>query len=132
MNNSNYLLDTSVLLQLKIEPEKITHSEVEKLTGTRPNVSATTVREVHELVRKRTISLVERTDDFVDRLLEGCEIIPIDRKIAAEAVELPEYKLDGDLTDREIIATARIRKLTILTLDKEIYKYEWVKSVNVG
>jgi PIN domain nuclease of toxin-antitoxin system len=50
----------------------------------------------------------------------GAKTIPIDFSIALEAATIPSFYGSGDPGDCFLIATARVRRLTLLTRDKKI------------
>lgn len=49
--------------------------------------------------------------------LTGARLVPIDRRVALEAAEVPEVYGRGDPGDCFLIATARVRRLPIVTRD---------------
>lgn len=131
-SKEKYLLDTGVLVLLKKGSAKISEEWKAKVAGGRHYISAASFGEISKFQNNDIIEDKYRRDDLIDILQEGCDVIPIDAKISREAIELPDYTLEGDEIDRQIIATARTKRLTILTMDKRISKYKKVSAINIS
>ena len=60
--------------------------------------------------------------------LNGWQEIPVDLEIIEAAYSLPE-PFHADLTDRILVATARMHGLILLTADKAILRYPHVRTL---
>lgn len=58
----------------------------------------------------------------------GLEVFDLNPKIATESCNLPG-DFHKDPADRIIVATARINELTLVTKDKKIIDYPYVKTI---
>ena len=87
-------------------------------------ISAISVWEVAMLASKKRIILRTSIEDWIKKALAqpGVELIPLLPEIAIESAHLPEDP-HGDSADRMIMATARIKQLTLLTRDANILAY---------
>jgi len=86
-------------------------------------VSAITCWEVAWLVRRGRLELNLSFAEWLEQALEGSGVIclPIDRRIAVRAAELPEHHRDP--ADRLIIATAMERQAPLISLDGAFADY---------
>jgi len=60
--------------------------------------------------------------------LSFLRFIPVDNEIAAKSVQL-DSSLHPDPADRIIIATAKVKKLPLVTKDRQILAYEGVSTI---
>jgi PIN domain nuclease of toxin-antitoxin system len=83
--------------------------------------------EVAMLVEKKRVRLKGTLQGFLEGIESRLAVLPMDSRIAADAVtlELPE----GDPFDRLIVATARRHGLELLSRDKTISKSGLVNVV---
>jgi len=58
----------------------------------------------------------------------GVHIIPLDVKIILDSTSLPG-KFHKDPADQLIVATSRVKNISLLTADEKILKYQFVKLV---
>jgi PIN domain nuclease of toxin-antitoxin system len=121
------LLDTHVLvwfLQGDLQLGSKSREQIEAaLQNEGIGVSAISFWEIAMLVGKKRIRLGRSTVEWVRRALalDGVELLPLEPPIAITAGELPG--LQGDLADRILIATARIRRFPLMTSDRQILAY---------
>ena len=113
-------------------PEQL--SERARALLTRPDItplalSAISVFELTLKVRKGKIDLRLPSDQWLDLALNPnlITVIPIDAEIARAANSLPE-PFHQDPADRLIVATARLRNLTLITGDEKILQYAHLQS----
>ncbi len=87
-------------------------------------LSSVSVWELALLVRKKHISLNCGVENWVASALQlpGLTEYPLDAKIALESEQLPGV-FHGDPADRFIVATARVNKAALVTMDKKIMAY---------
>ncbi len=129
---TTHLLDTNAWIRLILAPEQL--SERARALLTRPDItplalSAISVFELTLKVRKGKIDLRLPSDQWLDLALNPnlITVIPIDAEIARAANSLPE-PFHQDPADRLIVATARLRNLTLITGDEKILQYAHLQS----
>lgn len=88
------------------------------------------VLEIYTLIRKKRIGFTYFIENWLEKLesLPYINFIPIDNKIAALSVNLPEFS-HKDPADRIIIATALNLGATLITSDKKILDYKGVQTI---
>ena len=123
---SRYLLDTHVFLWLVEGAENLKKRsilETAALTGGLL-ISPITCWEIGMLASRKRINLKMSCHEWVDQSLKtpGVSLLELSARIAIEASYLPG-ELHGDPTDRILIATARIKNLTLATRDAKILAY---------
>ena len=93
-------------------------------------ISSISAWEVLLLAQKGRIEFSMDAHDWVGKAetLPFCRFIPVDNAIAMRSVRLPE-PFHRDPADRIIVATAMILGAVLVTADKRIRKYSYVKSV---
>jgi len=93
-------------------------------------VSAISAWEIAILVAKGRLILAMEVDDWLNHVetLPGVRILPIDRHTAVQSTGLPET-FHQDPADRIIVATARRLNLPLVTADKRIRTYSYVKTI---
>ena len=128
------LLDTHTLVWWISNPEKLSEKarkciEREQKIG-EILVSAISVWEIYLLVKKDRLQFTMDTQTWFETIerLPFVRFIPIDNKIAAKSVTLPET-FHADPADRMIVATARELGASLITADERIRAYKHVKSV---
>jgi len=128
------ILDTHVLVWLVSNPEKISE-KARKLIDQEVKksellVSSISVWEIYMLVKKGRLKLSLDVDTWFEKIeqLSFLQFIPIDNKIAAKSVMLPE-PLHSDPADRMIAATAREYAAVLITSDKRLLTYPSVQSI---
>ena len=129
---TTHLLDTNAWIRLILAPDEL--SEATRALLSRPDItpfalSAISVFEVTLKVRKGKIDLRLPPNQWLDLALNRSlvTVIPIDAEIARAANSLPE-PFHEDPADRMIVATARLRNLTLVTSDDKILQYVHLQS----
>lgn len=114
----------STILSKKHE-EIITENEDEGLA-----VSVISCWEIAKLVEYNRLELPVETKKWADAALNypGILLLPLTHEIALESTELPGI-FHKDPADQIIVATSRIYNIPILTVDKKILNYEFVRKV---
>lgn len=127
------LLDTHTLIWWVNESNKLSKSALgaikKNLQKDQVIVSSVSIWETALLVKKDKITLSLHLDRWIEELenTPGLKFIPIDNKIAALSVNLPE-PLHNDPADRIIVATALYHGATLITADARLLKYPKVKT----
>jgi PIN domain nuclease of toxin-antitoxin system len=87
-------------------------------------VSAISVWELAMLVKRGRVSLHTSVGRWVEEALAkpGINLLPFSPEIAIESVNLPE-PIHKDPSDRILIASARVERLTIVTRDAEVLDF---------
>jgi PIN domain nuclease of toxin-antitoxin system len=125
---SGLLLDTHVWIWLNNGSSELKPAAVREIDYAAENgelfISAISVWEIATLVSKKRILLRTSTQDWIEQALSqpGVELIPLLPNIAIESAALPG-ELNADPADRMIVATARIKSLTLMTRDDNIQRY---------
>ena len=129
------VLDTHVLVWWVANPEKLSKRAQEKIArevkkGGQLLASSISVWEIYLLVAKNKLSFSVDVDTWLEKVesLPFMQFVPVDNKIAAKSVNLPE-PLHSDPTDRIIIATALQNGADLITSDKRILAYPSVRSI---
>jgi PIN domain nuclease of toxin-antitoxin system len=129
---TTHLLDTNVWIRLILAPDELserTRALLSRSDITPLALSAISVFEVTLKVRKGKIDLRLPAEQWLDLALNRnlVTVIPIDAEIARSANSLPE-PFHQDPADRLIVATARLRNLTLVTSDEKILQYAHLQS----
>ena len=129
---TTHLLDTNSWLRIVGRPEELgvtTLALIRNRVALPFALSAISIWEVTLKCRKRRLELKPSVEVWLDSALRRSlvTVIPVDAEIARAANSLPE-PFHEDPADRLIVATARVRGLTLLTSDKEILRYTAVQS----
>jgi PIN domain nuclease of toxin-antitoxin system len=112
------LVDTHILLWLRIAPERLSGSERRALETARFRyVSAVTLWEIAVLMGLDRVARDQRLLAIPD----GFDLLPIRPEHCATLIALP--KLHRDPFDRMLIAQARAEDVPLLTRDKSIIDY---------
>ena len=126
------LLDTHILLRWLIETKKLSREQDRLLTAAIKRnepvaISAITLLEIALLVsgRKLKVELPEFLESVVGNPI--FRILPLTAEVAVEMAYLAALV---DLSDRTIVATARLHRLTLLTADERIIDSALVKTVS--
>src|SRR3989338_5936938 len=127
-NTAGLLLDTHVWIWLNNGSSELKSSIVRDIDCAAENgelfISAISVWEIAILVAKKRILLRTSIHNWTDQALSqpGVELIPLLPTIAIESTLLPDG-FNADPADRMIVATARIKSLTLVTRDTNIQQY---------
>lgn len=118
------LIDTCVLLWMASDSRKISRPARTALKGANAVfVSTISAIEIGLKASRRSLTLPKSIDVWFPEILEerALQEIAISGEIAAAATMLPP--IHNDPFDRIIIATAKLKALTVITPDPEIHKY---------
>lgn len=127
-NNTNLLLDTHTWIWLNNGSNELSNKIIRQIDHAAENgnvfISAISVWEIATLTAKKRLILRTSLREWVDEALSqmGVNLVPIAPDISIESVELPNG-FHGDPADRLIVATARIKRMVILTRDSKILTY---------
>lgn len=130
----NWLLDTHVWIWSQESPERLGDVAQRTLLDPTQNlhVSAVSALEIARLVDADLIEMPGSLARWVARSIEflGGRLIDVTSEIALGAYALPGV-FHKDPADRILVATARARRLTLLTADERILAYPHVHSRDV-
>ena len=126
------LLDTHILIWLKVEPEKLSTGATEAILAARQNdglgISAITLWEVAWLATHGRLDFVGTVDAFVERISSRVAIRLITPKIAVLANQFPPT-YSSDPSDRLIGATALAEGIALVTKDRTIRDCKQIKTI---
>lgn len=93
-------------------------------------ISSISTWEISMLHEKGRLQLSIDVRDWVRKTeaLQFVQFIPVDNTVALRAVSLPG-QFHQDPADRIIVATAMTMGVKVVTKDKKIHDYEYVKSI---
>lgn len=127
------LLDTCSILWLASEPQRLTARTLARLADPLEtvHVSAISAGEIACLSERGRLVLPAHWRRWFRIAVEqnGWAIEPIGLDVIEEAYSLPGT-FHPDPADRILVATARLRGLTIVTGDEKILAYPHVTSIN--
>ena len=119
--NMKILLDTHVLVWALSSPERI-KPKVQDLLVDTDNIVFVSIASLWELQIKKSLNKISLPDDFISQLQEnGFELLDINYKHIAKLAELP--LIHRDPFDRMLVAQTIHEKLSLVTNDLEIMKY---------
>lgn len=123
---TKYLLDTHVFLWLMLGDQELKDKsllETAALTGGL-FVSAITAWEIGMLASRGRVNLGMPCQEWIEQSLKapGVSFLELSPKIAVEASYLPD-NFHGDPADRILVASARIKNMTLATRDEKILSY---------
>lgn len=127
------VLDTHALIWWVDNPNKLSKKARKAIEEEKSKkgilVSSISVFEINLLVKKNKLHLVNNPDIWLGKIesLPFIRFIPVDNKIAAYSVNLPDF-YHKDPADRIIIATALNIGAKLITSDKKILNYSLVQS----
>ncbi len=128
-----YLLDTNVWLWMVEEPSHIP-ARMQDIVNNADNypfcLSAISVWEVAKKVSLGKLRLSVPIQDWIDKATNDTyiHILPLSIQVSVESTQLPG-EFHKDPADQIIVATARHHNLIILTADRLIQSYPYVKTV---
>lgn len=93
-------------------------------------VSVISCWEVAKLVELKRLTFEMDVYDWINQALSypGIQLIEFSPKIAVESTQLPG-EFHRDPADQIIVATARVHNCLLMTMDKRILDYEYVKLI---
>lgn len=126
------LLDTHILIWLKVEPEKLSVGATEAIQAARQNdglgISAITLWEIAWLATHGRFDFVGTVDALLERFSAKIVIYPITPKIAVLGNQLPPT-YPNDPSDRLIGATAMAEGIALVTKDRSIRGHKLIKTI---
>lgn len=129
----SFLLDTHVWIWTQEQPDALGSASRALLEATAEElcVSAVSSLEIARLVTGGLVELKGSLDRWVRSAIDSLEArsIDIDHQIAIEAYKLPG-RFHKDPADRLLVATARLRDLTLVTADERILAYRSVRTLD--
>jgi PIN domain nuclease of toxin-antitoxin system len=122
--NSRFLLDTHIVVRWLYEPKKLSREQRRVIedsvrSGESAGVSTISLLEIALLTEGRQ-RLNARLDDVFHELDTNpvFRLIPLTTEIAFEVAAMGDFLRDP--SDRVIVATARVHRLRLLTVDQRI------------
>ena len=93
-------------------------------------VSSISTWEIALLVEKKRLKLTMDVDEWIQTIsmIDKVRFIPVDNQIAIQSVRLPG-EFHPDPADRLITALARHLSAALITSDRKIRNYQYVKTV---
>ena len=127
----SFLLDTHVWIWTQEQPDALGPASRALLETTAEElcVSAVSSLEIARLVAGGLVELKGSLDRWVRSAIDSLEArsIDVDHQIAIEAYKLPG-RFHKDPADRLLVATAKLRDLTLVTADERILAYRSVRT----
>lgn len=124
----NLLLDTHTWVWLNNGSDELSNKIIQKIDTAADQgkvfISAISVWEIATLAAKKRLVLRTSLKEWVDEALSqvGVDLVPLSPDISIESSVLPNG-FHGDPADRLIVATARIKRMILLTRDSKILSY---------
>ena len=129
-----YLLDTHAWIWWNMNPRKLS-AKVRSLIASSGRyedllLSAISPWEFSKLLEKKRIGISCDPEEWINQALEmpKLRLVPLSPAIAYRSTVLPQT-FPGDPADQIIVATAREENATILTKDKNIQQYKYVRTL---
>lgn len=126
------LLDTHVWIWACGDAKKLGKKTVAALVKAEERyVSPVSTMEIARLIADGRITIQLPLKEWIVRTCRDLDAmtVPINHEIALAAYELPE-PFHRDPADRQIVATARVLGLTLVTADERILDYPHVSSMD--
>lgn len=114
------LLDSNTLVWWLSDPDRIGPRARSAITDDLVSVSAATIWELGIKLAQRRLRMPEHPAVAVDA--NGFRALPITFAHASEAAALPLHHRDP--FDRMLVAQARLEKLTLVTVDRDLGDYD--------
>lgn len=133
---SGLLLDTHIWIWLNNGSPELKSKSIAEIDHAAQKgelfISAISVWEVATLVFKKRILLRTSIHDWVEQALSqpGIELIPLLPNVSVESTLLPDG-FNADPADRIIVATARVKLLTLMTRDTNIQHYAKMGFIDI-
>lgn len=128
------LLDTSALIRWICVPGQLSKragETIEKaIKKSEILISSISVWEICLLIKKNRVGFFVDPDTWLQKVesLPFVKFVPVDNRIAAKSVNLPDFP-HKDPADRMIIATAREYGAILITSDKKILRYKHIQTL---
>ena len=114
-----YLLDTNIVSELRRpKPHKGVLNWIGGVPADRLFLSAVTVGEIQagiEITRERDVAKAAELASWLDRVVAGYGVLPMDAAAFREWARLKHGKSDALIEDAMIAATAKVHRLTVAT-----------------
>lgn len=128
------VLDTNALVFLLSNPKKLSKKAIDRIDAEIKNkdilVSSMSVWEIYLLVKKGKLDLSMDVDTWLNKIerLSFLNFVPVDNKIAAKSVALPEV-IGNDPADRIIAATALLYGVPLISSDSRLLKFKGLRTL---
>ena len=127
------LLDTHVWWWSLTEPEYLSKIALESIANAKTDqraIASISIWELAMMAEKNRIELKVSVSKWLSSAIKdtGIRVIDLSPEIAVESCWLPG-DFHKDPADRIIVATARVNNSTLLTKDKKILDYPYVKAI---
>lgn len=120
--NNAYLLDTQIFLWWMTNDQRLT-SKIKKILSDPHRLIYLSVASVWEIIIKQQIGKLTLPHNLLLTIKNcGFDLLAIELEHALEIQNLPDYHKDP--FDRLLIAQAISEKLTLITSDAKIWKYQ--------
>ena len=127
------VLDTHVVVWILVDSRRLSKRAIQALDDAREQtsgvfVSDVTLSEIASLVARKRIGLQVSLESFLEEVESLFTILPINRHIAAQSVQLPST-YPKDPMDRIIGATALVEGCPLVTADEGIQRARAIKTI---
>ncbi len=118
----SYLLDTQVLLWWLADDSALS-SNARKVIASGSNLVCVSAVTIWEIVIKQALGKLEIPQEFREIIGEqGFEALPVTWDHAFEVANLPDHHRDP--IDRVLIAQSRVEKMTLISQDTIVRRYD--------
>ncbi|HSW04929.1 type II toxin-antitoxin system VapC family toxin [Aquabacterium sp.] len=129
-----YLLDTNVVSELrKLKPHGAVLQWVEDAVDAELHISAVTVGEIQagiEITREQDPAKADELEAWLEQISATINVVPMDATAFREWARLMHRASDTLYEDAMIAATARVRRLTVVTRNVSDFKHFGVEVLN--
>ena len=127
------ILDTHIWVWWVHGDKRLNQAQMDVITANEADiigVSVISCWEIAKLVQYGRLGLPCKIDEWFEQALDypGVQLLALTPEIAIESTRLPG-EFHRDPADQIIVATARLYKCPLITLDDKILKYPYVKTV---
>ena len=128
------MLDTNVVSELRrLRPHGAVLAWIEGVADADLRISAVTVGEIQagiEITRRRDPDKAREIEDWLERLIESHDVLPMDARTFRCFARLMHGRSDDVLEDAMIAATADVRGLTVVTRNVRDFEPFGVPTLN--